>query len=50
VLSDPTHEEHAERGEWLGAGFDPERFDLIAINRALARTLTEINPGIGHSV
>jgi hypothetical protein len=37
VLSDPTHEEHAERREWLGAGFDPARFDLVAVDRALGR-------------
>src|SRR5947199_191079 len=37
VLSDPRHEEHAERREWLGHGFDPERFDLAATNRALTR-------------
>jgi hypothetical protein len=37
VLGDPTHEEHAERREWLGEGFDPERFDLAATNRALMR-------------
>ena len=37
VLSDPTHEEHAERSEWLGYSFDPERFDLAATNRALMR-------------
>jgi len=35
MLSDPLHEEHAERREWLGRGFDPERFDLAATNRAL---------------
>ncbi len=27
VLADPTHPEHAERLEWLGGPFDPERFD-----------------------
>jgi hypothetical protein len=37
VLGDPTHEEHAERREWLGRGFDPERFDLAAANRAVMR-------------
>ena len=35
VLGDPTHEEHAERREWLGEDFDPERFDLAATTRAL---------------
>ena len=37
VLSDPTHEEHAERLEWLGDAFDPERFDLAVANRSLTR-------------
>jgi hypothetical protein len=37
VLSDPTDEEHAERREWLGDDFNPERFDIAAINRALTR-------------
>jgi hypothetical protein len=37
VLGDPTHEEHAERREWLGREFDPERFDLAAANRAVMR-------------
>ncbi len=27
ILSDPTHEEHRERVEWLGHPFDPEAFD-----------------------
>ena len=37
VLGDPAHEEHAERREWLGDDFDPEFFDLAAVNRALTR-------------
>jgi len=37
ALADPTGEDHAERLEWLGDGFDPEAFDLAATNRALAR-------------
>jgi hypothetical protein len=37
VLGDPTHEEHAERREWLRRGFDPERFDLAAANQAVMR-------------
>jgi hypothetical protein len=36
VLADPTHEEHAERLEWLDEAFDPEAFDLAAVNRALS--------------
>lgn len=37
VLSDPKHPEHREMREWLGRPFDPEAFDLNAINRALRR-------------
>lgn len=40
VLADPTHSEHADMLRWLGldspAEFDPARFDLDAINRALS--------------
>lgn len=37
ALADPDHPEHDELSEWLGDGFDPEAFDLAAINRSLAR-------------
>ncbi|MEV0730487.1 plasmid pRiA4b ORF-3 family protein [Polymorphospora sp. NPDC050346] len=41
ILADPTHEEHAERLEWLGlssaAEFDPAHFDLEGINQELAQ-------------
>jgi Plasmid pRiA4b ORF-3-like protein len=40
VLADDTHEDHADRLEWLGltsaAEFDPARFDLDEINQALS--------------
>lgn len=35
VLRDPAHEEHGEMLEWLGGEFDPEAFDLEAVNRRL---------------
>jgi hypothetical protein len=35
ILADPKHEEHAERLEWLGGEFDPEKFDLDAVNEEL---------------
>ena len=40
VLTDPGHEEHEERLEWLGLDsadhFDPAAFDVTAVNRHLA--------------
>ena len=37
IIFDPKHPEHQERKEWLGDGFEPEAFDLQAVNRRLAR-------------
>lgn len=37
VLRDPKHEEHDEMREWIGGDFDPEAFDLEAVNRGLWR-------------
>ncbi len=37
VLRDPKHEEHEEMREWIGRDFDPEAFDLEAVNRELRR-------------
>ena len=35
ILGDPANEEYAEMIEWLGGPFDPEGFDLNAVNRDL---------------
>jgi hypothetical protein len=35
AIADPTHEEHDRMLEWVGGAFDPEGFDLNAINRYL---------------
>ena len=35
ALADPDHPDHETRTEWVGAWFDPERFDLEAANRRL---------------
>ena len=35
AIGDPTHEEHGAMLEWVGGSFDPEAFDLAAVNRAL---------------
>lgn len=40
ILSDPAHEEHDDMVAWLRQmhpGFDPEHFDLAAVNKRLAR-------------
>jgi hypothetical protein len=37
VLADPKHEEHASMKRWVGKRFDPESFDLAAVNRALRK-------------
>jgi hypothetical protein len=37
ILADPRHPEHAERRRWAGRAFDPEAFDLAAVNRRLPR-------------
>jgi hypothetical protein len=36
---DPDHEDHADYRRWAGRKFDPERFDLEAMNRAISRAL-----------
>ena len=35
VLSSPSHPEYEERMEWLGEEFNPEFFDLDAVNKKL---------------
>jgi Plasmid pRiA4b ORF-3-like protein len=35
VIRDPRHPEHEERLEWVGGEFDPEAFDLDAVNEDL---------------
>jgi hypothetical protein len=37
ALADPGHEEHVSLRRWVGGLFDPEGFDLNAVNRELAR-------------
>jgi hypothetical protein len=36
---DPEHEEHKAVRRWAGRKFDPERFDLEATNKAIARAM-----------
>ena len=35
TIGDPGHPEHAAMLEWIGGAFDPEVFDLDAVNRRL---------------
>lgn len=37
ALQDENHEEHKSYLQWLGGEFDPEAFDLVAINQELCR-------------
>jgi hypothetical protein len=37
AIDNPRHRRHAELRDWFRADFDPEAFDLDAVNRALAR-------------
>jgi hypothetical protein len=37
ILKDSGHPEHEEMTEWIGPGFDPESFDVEAVNKRLAR-------------
>lgn len=39
VWRDPSKEEHKAMRRWAGRKFDPERFDLEATNKAIARAL-----------
>ncbi len=37
ALSDPDHEDHDAMLEWVGGKFDPNAFDVAAVDRALKR-------------
>jgi len=36
AIKDPKHPEHEDMLEWIGDEFDPEEFDLAALNEALS--------------
>ncbi len=42
ALADARHPRHAELKRWVGRKFDPERLDLVAVNRKLAALLKRI--------
>ncbi|MCK4908779.1 MAG: plasmid pRiA4b ORF-3 family protein [Planctomycetes bacterium] len=35
IIRNPDHSEYEEMTEWVGEGFDPEKFDIAAINEAV---------------
>jgi hypothetical protein len=37
AIVDPSHEDHEELLEWCGGGFDPDAFDLAAVNERLSK-------------
>jgi hypothetical protein len=37
AIRDPEHPEHDDYAEWVGESFDPEAFDLEAVNATLSR-------------
>ncbi len=37
AMADPKHPEHRDLKEWIGGKFDPEKFDLNAVNRELRK-------------
>jgi hypothetical protein len=37
AIHDPQHEEHEDMLSWIGGSFDPEAFDLQAVNKALKK-------------
>ena len=37
ILADPTHREHERLRRWVGGSFDPNSFDLAAVNTELQR-------------
>ncbi len=39
AIQDPEHEEHDAMLEWIGGSFDPEAFDVAALNKRLPRDM-----------
>jgi hypothetical protein len=37
IMANPKHPEYKERVEWLGGVYDPEAFDIAAVNSELQR-------------
>mgnify|MGYP001574264639 CR=1 FL=1 len=45
AIADPTAEDHDRMIEWSGGKFDPEAFDLVAVNR---RLMSRLSPNETH--
>jgi len=39
AIRDPEHEEHDSMLEWIGGSFDPEAFDVAALNKRLSKDM-----------
>ena len=37
ILADPNDDEYEDRLDWVGGQFDPTKFDLAEVNKALKR-------------
>ena len=37
AIQNPNHPEHEDMLEWIGGKFDPEKFDIEAVNKELGR-------------
>jgi hypothetical protein len=42
TYADPSHPEHGESKTWAGRRFDPEKFDMPAVNRKLGSLLRRL--------
>jgi hypothetical protein len=49
AIRDPDHEENGNYVEWSGGDFDPESFDIEAVNRGLARLVPRQRPPTCHT-
>ena len=43
--TDPNHDEHRAMRRWAGRGFDPEKFDIEATNKAILSALRKCRGG-----
>jgi hypothetical protein len=48
ILANPKHEEYAERVAWLGGVYDPDVFDIDAINADLQKLKIKLPPDSTH--